>query len=80
VQKHTNSQCEYVEVTCKYLCGENIARCHLASHESDLCPQNVPMNVSHCGHEGHLLLDKVKYIGLSVICIQLHVRITVTLE
>lgn len=51
VQKHTNSQCEYVEVTCRYLCGENIARCHLASHESDHCPKR-PYECEHCGREG----------------------------
>lgn len=51
VQKHTDSECEHVEVTCKYSCGEHVARCHLASHETDHCPKR-PFKCEHCGCQG----------------------------
>ena len=57
-QEHMDSTCDFVEVTCSFLCGTSLPRCHLAHHEANFCC-NRPYICPYCNlHDAYTVITE----------------------
>ena len=57
-REHVDSTCDFVEVTCSFLCGTSLPRCHLADHEANLCC-NRPYICPYCDlHDAYAVITE----------------------
>lgn len=47
LQSHLDKHCPHATVTCKYICGDKIAKCQKENHESIAC-HNRPLSCFYC--------------------------------
>ena len=57
-REHMDSTCDFVEVTCSFLCGTSLPRCHLSDHKANLC-HNRPFICPYCNlHDTYAVITE----------------------